>query len=253
MMSFDVKEVDNMLFPLGPQTLVNSYSNIMEMGDCPNVEFPTGGGPVFWETLEQKNGLRLQYNYITRHSRILNSNNTRKAWGHPLVMKEKFRRLTRNEFLEAGDVIGVARKSALNIYEHYAVYIGNEEVVHYAAQGSDFSGEIAIRKASIYDFLKNDSNYFVLYFDDRCCKPHKIYKSTSFEHSDISVVDNFERFFSQEYKLYSPEETVQRALSRVGESKYNLVFNNCEHFAVWCKTGVSKSYQVNSIVENAII
>lgn len=50
-------------------------------------------------------------------------------------------------------------------------------------------------------------------------------------------------------KLYSPEETVRRARSKLGESEYNLIFNNCEHFAIWCKTGVSKSEQVDEIID----
>lgn len=37
---------------------------------------------------------------------------------------------------------------------------------------------------------------------------------------------------------------VQRALSRVGERRYSLSGNNCEHFASWCATGVAISQQV---------
>ena len=47
--------------------------------------------------------------------------------------------------------------------------------------------------------------------------------------------------------LYAAEEIVQRALDRVGEDDYNLVFNNCEHFANWCITGQAKSYQVREV------
>ena len=38
--------------------------------------------------------------------------------------------------------------------------------------------------------------------------------------------------------------TLQRAQSRLGEQNYNLLFNNCEHFAHWCKTGRHRSTQV---------
>ena len=41
---------------------------------------------------------------------------------------------------------------------------------------------------------------------------------------------------------------VQRAESRLGEKNYNLLFNNCEHFATWCKTGVSESRQVKNFI-----
>ncbi len=40
------------------------------------------------------------------------------------------------------------------------------------------------------------------------------------------------------------EETLQRARGRLGEQNYNLLFNNCEHFAYWCKTGRHRSNQV---------
>ena len=43
---------------------------------------------------------------------------------------------------------------------------------------------------------------------------------------------------------YSGEECARRALSRLGEDQYNLVFNNCEHFATWCATGEQRSPQV---------
>jgi hypothetical protein len=38
--------------------------------------------------------------------------------------------------------------------------------------------------------------------------------------------------------------TLRRAMSRLGEQNYNLLFNNCEHFAHWCKTGRHRSPQV---------
>jgi hypothetical protein len=38
--------------------------------------------------------------------------------------------------------------------------------------------------------------------------------------------------------------TLRRAMGRLGEERYNLLLNNCEHFAVWCKTGKHRSSQV---------
>ena len=43
-----------------------------------------------------------------------------------------------------------------------------------------------------------------------------------------------------------PGVTLARALGRLGEQRYNLIFNNCEHFAHWCKTGRHRSAQVES-------
>ncbi len=47
---------------------------------------------------------------------------------------------------------------------------------------------------------------------------------------------------------YLPEATVQRAIGRLGEQKYNLLLNNCEHFATWCKTGQQVSRQVQDFL-----
>ncbi len=45
--------------------------------------------------------------------------------------------------------------------------------------------------------------------------------------------------------------TLRRAMGRIGEQNYNLLFNNCEHFAIWCKTGRHRSSQVESVLERA--
>ena len=45
--------------------------------------------------------------------------------------------------------------------------------------------------------------------------------------------------------------TLRRAMSRLGEQNYNLLFNNCEHFATWCKTGRHRSEQVDSVIDRA--
>ena len=47
--------------------------------------------------------------------------------------------------------------------------------------------------------------------------------------------------------------TLRRAMSRIGEQRYNLLFNNCEHFAVWCKTGQHRSGQVERALGSGAI
>ncbi|MBX2863005.1 MAG: lecithin retinol acyltransferase family protein [Leptolyngbyaceae cyanobacterium MAG.088] len=44
---------------------------------------------------------------------------------------------------------------------------------------------------------------------------------------------------------FIPDVVISRAQSRLGEQRYNLFFNNCEHFANWCKTGENISPQLN--------
>lgn len=43
---------------------------------------------------------------------------------------------------------------------------------------------------------------------------------------------------------FIPEVVMQRAESRLDEEQYNLLSNNCEHFANWCKTGRNESEQL---------
>jgi hypothetical protein len=43
-----------------------------------------------------------------------------------------------------------------------------------------------------------------------------------------------------------------RALGCLGERKYDLAFNNCEHFASWAYDGVKRSEQVESAAETAV-
>ena len=45
------------------------------------------------------------------------------------------------------------------------------------------------------------------------------------------------------------ETVVRRARSRMGEDRYSLFRNNCEHFCEWCRRGEQRSYQVERIVE----
>ena len=114
--------------------------HMIQLGDCPNVETKTMNKKKMWTVIAQKDGWELQKNKITNHVRILDPNNIRKAWGNLSVMRDKFQRLTRGEFLVAGDVIGVSRKIGVKIYDHYAVYIGGNRVIHYAAENSDLNG-----------------------------------------------------------------------------------------------------------------
>jgi len=51
---------------------------------------------------------------------------------------------------------------------------------------------------------------------------------------------------------YTPEEcnepydVVTRALEKKGKFDYDIMKNNCEHFARWCKTGDSNSKQAET-------
>ncbi|MFB2893097.1 lecithin retinol acyltransferase family protein [Aerosakkonemataceae cyanobacterium BLCC-F50] len=71
-------------------------------------------------------------------------------------------------------------------------------------------------------------------------KPSEIIERTSLETLSQGGI-----IYVKKYEVsFIPDVVVHRAESRLGERKYNLLFNNCEHFATWCKTGISFSQQV---------
>lgn len=51
--------------------------------------------------------------------------------------------------------------------------------------------------------------------------------------------------------VYAGADVVLRARSRLGESGYSLLRNNCEHFSNWCVQGVARSRQVERLQAKA--
>ncbi len=119
-----------------------------------------------------------------------------------------------------GNVIYVCRKGG--IYKHFGIYINDNYIIHFSDTGNDFGRDVCIRKIDLKGFLDKEQDYYVC-----------VYPKTS----------NIPK-----YHLYSPKETVERAKSLMGKIGYNLITNNCEHFATWCKTGISESAQVNNVI-----
>jgi uncharacterized protein YycO len=88
------------------------------------------------------------------------------------------------------------------IISHHAIYIGKGKMIHYAPDGS---GEVMVRVDGVL--------YEVMNEEVRLLK------------------------VAESYCKYSGKEVVSRAFSQIGEKRYNLLTNNCEHFARWCRCG----------------
>jgi len=148
--------------------------------------------------------------------------------------------------LQFGDVIGVDR----GLYEHYGIYCGDLEVIHYTSLPSLFMAwRLRIYRTGLDHFLKNSPTLFVL----DCTDPRNPSKSEPIAIEPKRVPSMLQWFYEYDldksFHLYTPEETVERAESQLGKGKYNLLVNNCEHFAIWCKTGLRKSYQVEQVLK----
>jgi hypothetical protein len=53
---------------------------------------------------------------------------------------------------------------------------------------------------------------------------------------------------ADEAASFDSQEVIRRARSRVGEDRYRLLSNNCEHFCEWCLRGERRSYQVEAVL-----
>ncbi|MBQ9521462.1 MAG: hypothetical protein IJR72_02700 [Oscillospiraceae bacterium] len=63
-------------------TLVRQLNEILDTEiSLPNIPTPTMGGQLVWDTLAESNGWRLQQNELTKHCRILDPDDVRRAWG----------------------------------------------------------------------------------------------------------------------------------------------------------------------------
>lgn len=67
----------------------------IQMKRTPNIPFPTAGGKIAWDTLLEIQGWKVQSNKITRHIRILDDRNVRRAWGDGKMLLELYRYLLR--------------------------------------------------------------------------------------------------------------------------------------------------------------
>lgn len=53
---------------------------------------------------------------------------------------------------------------------------------------------------------------------------------------------------SAQEPCFDASEVVRRARSRLGEDRYRLLTNNCEHFCEWCLRAEHRSYQVDELL-----
>ncbi len=130
-----------------------------------------------------------------------------------------------------GDIIYVKRRG----YRHFGIYVGNERVIHYYKEKHPLLSDGVITETSLSKFMSDSDTVYVL--------------NGLGPAADKKVFDwIIQKLTNGKVHAFSPEETVARARSKLGEHGYSLLFNNCEHFSFWCKTGISKSSQTDDIL-----
>lgn len=143
------------------------------------------------------------------------------------------------KYFHAGDVIGVER--AFGFYSHYGIYAGDGKVIHYASPRIGAVPAKVILETDFCVFLQGIP--FLTIIDFINFDVHLFHESNSIRREKRkTILPN-----QNKVKLYSPEDTILRARSRLYDSRYDLVNNNCEHFVIWCKTGLCTSRDVEHV------
>ncbi|VXC74765.1 Hydrolase [Burkholderia sp. 8Y] len=96
-------------------------------------------------------------------------------------------------------------------YEHHGIYAGNGTVIHYAGFAKSLHRG-PVEEVSIAQFA--DGHDLIV----------RLHPAAAF----VGL------------------EAVRRAHSRLGENRYRLLTNNCEHFVSWCLFGEARSTQVRA-------
>ncbi|MDG2471453.1 MAG: lecithin retinol acyltransferase family protein [Pirellulaceae bacterium] len=131
-------------------------------------------------------------------------------------------------------------------YSHHGIYIGGGRVIHFDStpvrklMGSLHGAPPRIVEVSLADFHEGKPAHIRVYPSNDDAQKSERTLMSSDRFSD-------ELFLEPAGNLCHPrQQVVDRAKSRLGETGYDLFNNNCEHFAVWCKTGCQRSSQVES-------
>ena len=165
---------------------------------------------------------------------------------HP-EKENSIKRVVKYNEIQFGDVVGIHRMRGL--YDHYGIYTGNGGIIHYADPSGDFGTNLVVHRTTLEKF-KEDSEYFFVIDFEKFIQKNSVKLFDILKPGFLDVVNLSKLLLgNSNYHIYSPEETVRRAESRLGERNYNIATNNCEHFAIWCKTGVSESTQVENFLK----
>ena len=98
-------------------------------------------------------------------------------------------------------------------YLHHGIYIGHGRVVHYAGLSSGLvRGPVQAVSLSLFAGGRRVSTRW------------------------------------SKRRSYDAAEVVRRACSRLGENRYAVLSNNCEHFCEWCIYGEARSYQIERLL-----
>ena len=96
-------------------------------------------------------------------------------------------------------------------FAHHGLYAGDGKVVHYGALMYDLIRK-PVEEVTLAGFAEGRPLYEVM-------------------HAEAA---------------FDSDEAIRRARTRLGEKRYRLLTNNCEHFVEWCLHDVARSFQAET-------
>jgi hypothetical protein len=118
-----------------------------------------------------------------------------------------------------GDII---RVSIGNNMHHYGIYVSDSCIIQYGKASDIFqdSSEVSVLEGTIQEFVGNK------YIEVR----------------EYSLIEKL--------KKNSKEKIIEKAKARIGEKKYDILNNNCEHFVNECVFNKHESLEAKQYSEN---
>src|SRR5215469_10838501 len=102
-------------------------------------------------------------------------------------------------------------------YFHHGIYMGNGRMIHYAGWSRGTRG--LVEEETLEQFTEGH--------------PYRIGRMPADRRAG--------------------EDIARHAHSRLGERRYHLLRNNCEHFCNWCQLGECRSEQVETLMKPAVL
>ena len=146
----------------------------------------------------------------------------------------------RTREMEKGDVVLVKSEILL---KRYGIWTGKKFILY----GKDRYGKHCVHEESFGDFMRGAEYFTICQFPKRYGRPtewEQPIRTGSIVMPQAQIWELLEMLWkTKRYKLYSAEETVRRAKRKLGADSYPT----SEHFAIWCKTGIAESHELDSV------
>lgn len=137
--------------------------------------------------------------------------------------------------LRRGDLLEVPR----TIFTHYGIYLGDHKVAHLIP---DILPVLTNNKTLISSVITNKRLIIGCIYKSATVRVDTL---EDFAYGSKILVNRMDRVMKN--KAFPNEDVAKRAEKLIGEIPYSLLWNNCEHFATYCRYGFAASRQTEKV------